>query len=208
MVPLAVEVLKKKGIKEPEKRVFGVTTLDVTRAGTFAAEFSKSDKLSMDVPVIGGHAGITIIPLISQQPRVNMTPEQNLEYVNHVQKAWKEVQDAKEGKGTATMSTADATEKFVNFLMESMDGHEGLEDYAYVRTDVVKIEGQSEHPRYFATKIAVNKDGVKRVDPLPWTKMNQLEKELVIKAIVELKHEIKKGEDFASHSMMMEKIAK
>ena len=45
-----------------------MTTLDVCRANTFVAENQGMDPTSLDVPVIGGHAGITILPLLSQIP--------------------------------------------------------------------------------------------------------------------------------------------
>ena len=44
----------------------GVTTLDVVRANTFIAEAKGLDVKDVDIPVIGGHAGETILPLISQ----------------------------------------------------------------------------------------------------------------------------------------------
>ena len=47
-------------------RIFGVTTLDVVRANTFIAEAKGLDVSTVSVPVIGGHAGITILPLLSQ----------------------------------------------------------------------------------------------------------------------------------------------
>lgn len=47
-------------------RVFGVTTLDVVRANKFVGDAMGSDPATMNVPVIGGHAGITILPLLSQ----------------------------------------------------------------------------------------------------------------------------------------------
>ena len=46
----------------------GVTTLDVIRANTFVAANQGMDPTALDVPVIGGHAGITILPLLSQVP--------------------------------------------------------------------------------------------------------------------------------------------
>merc|ERR1712039_742734 len=64
-VPIAAEVLKSKGVYNPQK-LFGVTTLDVCRARTFVAEAKGFDPLKTTVPVIGGHAGTTIVPLLSQ----------------------------------------------------------------------------------------------------------------------------------------------
>ena len=47
-------------------RIFGVTTLDIVRSNTFVAEAKGLDVSKVNVPVIGGHAGITILPLLSQ----------------------------------------------------------------------------------------------------------------------------------------------
>ena len=44
----------------------GVTTLDVVRANTFVAEAKGLNVADVDVPVEGGHAGTTILPLLSQ----------------------------------------------------------------------------------------------------------------------------------------------
>merc|ERR1719421_862800 len=64
-VPIAAEVLKKLGVYDPTK-LCGVTTLDVCRANTFIAENQGMVASELDVTVIGGHAGITILPLLSQ----------------------------------------------------------------------------------------------------------------------------------------------
>jgi len=64
-VPIVAEIFKKHKVFNP-KRLFGVTTLDVTRARTFVAEAKGVDVNTIDIPVIGGHAGKTILPLLSQ----------------------------------------------------------------------------------------------------------------------------------------------
>ena len=46
----------------------GVTTLDVCRANTFVGENQGMSPKDVNVTVIGGHAGITILPLLSQVP--------------------------------------------------------------------------------------------------------------------------------------------
>ena len=66
-----IKVLKAKG-KYDAKKLFGVTTLDVVRAKTFYAEKAGLETARVDVPVVGGHAGITILPLFSQAtPKAN-----------------------------------------------------------------------------------------------------------------------------------------
>ena len=52
-VPIAAEILKKKGVYDP-KRLFGVTTLDCVRAKTFYAEKNGLETAKVDVPVVGG----------------------------------------------------------------------------------------------------------------------------------------------------------
>lgn len=47
-------------------QVMGVTTLDIVRSNTFVAEARGLDVTKVNVPVIGGHAGETILPLLSQ----------------------------------------------------------------------------------------------------------------------------------------------
>lgn len=43
-----------------------MTTLDVIRANTFVAENQGWDPTTTSVTVVGGHAGTTILPLLSQ----------------------------------------------------------------------------------------------------------------------------------------------
>jgi len=72
-VPIAAEVLKKNNCFDPA-RLFGVTSLDVVRAQTFVSEIlGESDPRKFTVPVVGGHSGETIVPLLSQiQPPVTI----------------------------------------------------------------------------------------------------------------------------------------
>ena len=58
------ELWKKKGLN-PAK-VVGITTLDVVRANKFVNEITGAPMDSIDVPVIGSHAGTTILPVFSQ----------------------------------------------------------------------------------------------------------------------------------------------
>lgn len=43
-----------------------MSTLDVVRANTFVAEAKNLNVEQTNVPVIGGHSGVTILPLLSQ----------------------------------------------------------------------------------------------------------------------------------------------
>jgi hypothetical protein len=59
-VTITAAVLKAKNAYDP-KKVFGVTTLDVVRTNTFMAQKKGVRLNNVNVPVIGGHAGITIL---------------------------------------------------------------------------------------------------------------------------------------------------
>ena len=47
-------------------RLFGVTTLDVVRAARFVSELKNTDPEEENIAVVGGHSGVTIVPLLSQ----------------------------------------------------------------------------------------------------------------------------------------------
>lgn len=76
-LPIACKVLEQRGVFDP-KKVFGVTTLDVVRASTFAAHtLNVEDPKTYTVPVVGGHSGATILPLFSQSsPAIKFSQEQ------------------------------------------------------------------------------------------------------------------------------------
>jgi malate dehydrogenase len=78
-VPIAAEILKAHNVFDPA-RLFGVTTLDVVRASTFTAAITgEKDSRNIVVPVIGGHSGDTIVPLLSlSKPSVSI-PEDKLD---------------------------------------------------------------------------------------------------------------------------------
>merc|ERR1712110_181218 len=62
VVPAMCDLYKKKGL-DPRK-ICGVTSLDIVRANKFVHELTGAPVESIDVPVVGGHAGTTILPLL------------------------------------------------------------------------------------------------------------------------------------------------
>ena len=105
IIPIAAEVLKKAGVYDKNK-LFGVTTLDVIRAHTFVAEAKNVNVKYVRVPVIGGHSGTTILPLLSQATvnglKLEFTQEQIEQLTHRIQNAGTEVVEAKAGGGSAT----------------------------------------------------------------------------------------------------------
>lgn len=106
-VPISAEVLKAKGAFNAQ-RLFGVTTLDIVRAETFIAEIvGEKEPQKLTIPVVGGHSGETIVPLISQaKPAVDIPADKYDALVNRIQFGGDEVVKAKDGAGSATLSMA------------------------------------------------------------------------------------------------------
>lgn len=101
--------------------MFGVTTLDVVRSNTFVAEAKGLDVTKTSVPVVGGHSGVTILPLLSKvssctcshlcvmgdeskllysvqvKPTVSFTDDELEKLTERIQNAGTEVVNAKAG---------------------------------------------------------------------------------------------------------------
>lgn len=190
-VPIASEVLKKKGCYDP-RRVFGVTTLDIVRSNTFVASAKGMEVSKMNVPVIGGHSGVTIIPLISQAtPPVSFPADQRQKLTVRIQNAGTEVVEAKAGAGSATLSMAYAASRFTASLLEALDGGDGQVECAYVKSEETEA-------KYLATPILLGKNGIEK--NLGIGKLVDFEVDLLKAAMPELLANIKKGEDFVNKS--------
>ena len=99
-VPITAEVFKSKNVYDP-KRLFGVTTLDIVRASRFISQLKSTDPASEDVTVVGGHSGVTIVPLLSQSKHPDISGEDRDKLVKRIQFGGDEVVEAKAGTGSA-----------------------------------------------------------------------------------------------------------
>ncbi|XP_043491490.1 malate dehydrogenase, mitochondrial [Polistes fuscatus] len=188
-VPIACEALAKAGVFDP-KRVFGVTTLDIVRSSAFVGEAKSLDPQKVTVPVIGGHSGITIIPLLSQtKPCVSFSESEAKKLSERIQEAGTEVVKAKAGTGSATLSMAYAGARFTFSLLKALCGQQGIVECSYVRSDICNT-------KYFSSPVLLGKNGVEKV--LGFGELNAYEKKLLEAAIPELQKNIKKGEDFVN----------
>jgi len=186
-VPIAAEILKKHNVFSPNK-VLGVTTLDVVRANTFVAELKKLDPSKTNVPVIGGHSGETIIPLLSQvSPKVQFSNEEVERLTKRIQNAGTEVVEAKAGGGSATLSMAYAAARFTFSLLDALAGKQGVIECAYVASEGLETS-------YFATPLLFGKNGVEK--NLGIGEINDFESKHIKIAIKELKTNIEKGVKF------------
>jgi len=187
-VPIVAETLKKHGVYNP-KRLFGVTTLDVLRANTFLAELKGLDPARTEVPVVGGHAGATILPLFSQvQPAVKFAGEELEKLTHRVQYGGDEVVKAKAGTGSATLSMAVAAYRFTNSLVRALQG-EKVTECAFVQSSAV--DGLS----FFASKVELGPEGAAKVHA-PGT-LSPFEQQKFKEMLPELQGHIAKGVEFA-----------
>ncbi|KAH8288556.1 hypothetical protein KR054_005435 [Drosophila jambulina] len=188
-VPIAAEILKKAGVYDP-KRLFGVSTLDVVRARAFIGHALGVDPQSVQIPVIGGHSGVTILPVLSQsQPQFKGNQDTIEKLTVRIQEAGTEVVKAKAGAGSATLSMAYAGARFAGSLLKGLNGEKNVIECSYVQSTVTEAT-------FFSTPLVLGKNGVQENLGLP--KLNDYEKKLLEAAIPELKKNIQKGIDFAN----------
>lgn len=156
-VAIAAEVLKKAGVYD-KNRLFGVTTLDIIRSNTFVAELKGKKPQELEVPVIGGHSGVTILPLLSQIPGVSFSDAEIDSLTKRIQNAGTEVVEAKAGGGSATLSMGQAAARFGLSLVRAIQGESNVVECTYT-------EGDGKYARFFAQPVVLGKNGVeKRLD--------------------------------------------
>merc|ERR1712050_691709 len=191
-VPIAAEVLKAKGVYDP-KKLFGVTTLDVCRARTFVGEAKGNDPANVKVPVIGGHAGTTIVPLLSQaEPAVSFTDEERDALTHRIMFGGDEVVKAKAGGGSATLSMAFAGADFADKVMAAMSGETGITECTFVETD--KIAGAT----FFSLPVTLGKDGVDVINS--YGTVNAYEEKLIADMLPALIAQAEKGFKWAEEN--------
>merc|ERR1712151_545235 len=189
VVPAMAELYKKKGL-DP-KKIIGVTTLDCVRANKFVGDIMDKHPRDINVPVIGGHAGVTIMPVFSQDPIAatidasKMFPVTQLD--KRTQDAGTEVVNAKGGKGSATLSMAYAGARLGKAVLAGLTGR-SIVECAYCKSDVTDLP-------YFAQKVVFGPKGVKKV--LPVGKLNEYETKRLEEAKTALKAEIETGVKYA-----------
>merc|ERR1719204_646545 len=187
VVPAMCELWKKKGLN-PAK-IVGVTSLDCVRAEKFVHERTAADIDGLSVPVVGGHAGTTILPVFSQCPAAAMIPAAEIpELDKKVQDAGTVVVAAKNGKGSATLSMGYAGARLGRAVLSGLAGEPATE-CAYVMSSVSSMP-------YFASKVTFGKDGVETVHPTG--DLNEYEAKRLEELLPVLKEEIDAGLEYAA----------
>mmetsp|Transcript_9989 Transcript_9989/g.31737 ORF Transcript_9989/g.31737 Transcript_9989/m.31737 type:complete len:343 (-) Transcript_9989:125-1153(-) len=190
-VPIAAEVLKKHGVYDP-RRLMGVTTLDVCRARTFVAEAKGNDVLKVKVPVVGGHAGTTIVPLLSQaEPQVSFTPEERDALTHRIMFGGDEVVKAKAGGGSATLSMAFTGAEFADRVMAGLAGEKGITECTFVQSTITEAS-------FFASPVTLGKEGVHTIHG--YGEVNDHEKKLIADMMPDLVAQAEKGVKWAAEN--------
>jgi malate dehydrogenase len=185
-VAIAAEVLKKAGVYDKNK-LFGVTTLDIIRSNTFVAELKGKNPAELNIPVVGGHSGVTILPLLSQIPGVSFSEQEVADLTKRIQNAGTEVVEAKAGGGSATLSMGQAAAKFGLSLVRALNGESNVVECAYV-------EGDGTHARFFSQPLLLGKNGI--VERKPIGTLSAFEQKSLDGMLDTLKKDITLGEEF------------
>lgn len=191
IVPAMAELYKKKEL-DPSK-IVGVTTLDCVRANKFVGEITGKNPKFINIPVIGGHAGITIMPVFSQDKAgASIDAEKIPDLDKKVQDAGTVVVEAKGGKGSATLSMAYAGARLGSSILAGLAGRKRVE-CAYVKSDITDLP-------YFTSKVVFGPNGVNKV--LPIGKLNEYEEKRLEEAKAQLKGEIETGIKYAESNSL------
>ncbi|MDU6434242.1 MAG: malate dehydrogenase, partial [Pantoea sp.] len=185
-VAIAADVLKKHGVYD-KNRLFGVTTLDIIRANTFVAELKGKQPNEVEVPVIGGHSGVTILPLLSQVKGVSFSDEEVASLTKRIQNAGTEVVEAKAGGGSATLSMGQAAARFGLSLVRALQGEANIVECAYV-------EGDGEYARFFSQPLLLGKKGIAERRAIG--SLSEFEKQALNGMLETLRKDIAQGEEF------------
>lgn len=184
LVPVAAEVMKHAGVYN-ERKLFGVTTLDRVRAATFVAQKQpNSDPSKLRINVVLGHAGVTILPLLGQEPTANDMSDEVLEQiVSDVMWAGDKVVEAKAGAGSATLSMAYSGYLFADAVLRALNNEHVIEN-AFVA-----------HPKaplsFFAAPLRLGPSGIEEY--LPMGSLTQTEHQKFDAALGELRTQVEKG---------------
>jgi malate dehydrogenase len=187
LVPLAAEILKQAQVYNWRK-LFGITTLDLTRATTFIAELKGCDPYAITIPVIGGHSGQTILPLFSQVPHLTFNDSEIATLTQRIQQAGTEVGQAKAGHGSATLAMAYAGAQFALSLIRALQGEPQIEVTAYVDCEAL-------NSRFFSRPLLLGPDGIAQRQPIG--PLSPGEQQALEQLLITLRADILLGEQYA-----------
>jgi len=168
--------------------------LDVLRANTFVAKNKYWNPKDVNVTVIGGHAGITILPLFSQVRGLQMDNDDINALTARIQFGGDEAVQAKSGSESATFSMEYAGYLFTQNLLKVMRGEHGITECAYVEFDLTDTS-------FFVSLFTFGKSGVEVV--LYFGEFYVYERSWFDKMLPDMKKQIKKRCRFSQEENYM-----
>ena len=169
-----------------------MTTLDVVRASRFISQLKGTDPADENITVVGGHSGVTIVPLLSQSG-YSLSGKDLDDFVYRVQYGGDEVVKAKDGAGSATLSMAMAGARFAESLLKAAQGQKGVVEPTFVDSPLYKDQGID----FFSSKVELGPNGVEKIHEIG--KITPEEQKLLDACLVDLKKNITKGTSRPCH---------
>ena len=144
------------------------------------------------VPVIGGHSGVTIIPLLSQSSHPVPQDEATIAALTkRIQFGGDEVVKAKDGAGSATLSMAYAGAEFAGKVVRALKGEKGIVTPSFVDVSSANtiVSGKV---GFFSFPVEL---GVNGVESIQQVKLSGYEEKLLEAALTELDGNIQKASE-------------
>mgnify|MGYP000235765184 CR=1 FL=1 len=141
--------------------------------------------------VVGGHAGTTILPLLSQIEGAKFTDDDIAALTHRIQFGGDEVVQAKDGAGSATLSMAVAGARFTDRLLAAASGVSGIRECTFVESNVADTP-------FFSSRVQLGPSGAEVVEPIgPMTAFEQANYDEMIGTLGD---QIQKGVDFVNRA--------
>ena len=192
LVPLVAEVFKRHSSNGEfdERKLLGVTTLDILRGNTFVSDAIGGQNIEIDV--LGGHSGCTIVPILSPFAAKLGSAIPNI--TKRIQYGGDEVVAAKQGAGSATLSMAAAAARLTDKVLLGMSSSQespAVSECAYVANSEFDARVS-----YFASRVSLGPHGVASKAPIVKSQFSEAENENLEACLNELGKNIQKGVEF------------
>merc|ERR1712056_122880 len=147
----------------------------------------------MRVPVVGGHAGTTIVPLLSRaEPAVQFDDATRDALTHRIMFGGDEVVKAKAGAGSATLSMAYTGAQFADRVMAGLAGESGVVECTFVESTITEA-------KFFSSPCTLGKDGVETIHG--YGNVNDYEKKLIADMMPDQMAQAEKGIKWAQDNM-------
>eukprot|EP00250_Pteridium_aquilinum_P012583 c20815_g1_i1 orf=69-1145(+) len=179
MVPMAANVLRSFKVFDPT-RLFGITKVDMLLAAELVGRMKNLNPEVVEVPVVGGHQRLTILPFLSKSKPQFLFSQDEIEELTTKIRA-----------GTCDMEMlARSAAMFLESCLRARTGEDDIFDFAFVQNAMTQVN-------YFATRIKLCQGGVQYVVGKDFIDMSKYEEAAYHELLPVLKESIDRGLAFA-----------